>query len=533
MFFSSFGLLAQKELVIEKGTASYVSSQNTYVKFSSTANIESLDTLFSLINESYIPALIVKYKSSTSCVCSNLLTEKVKIGDVFYAKTFVIIYKDITEESKVKRKTIVETDSINIHTVPIVKIPSEEIKEEPEFKQKIKGRISAGSYSTFFDGEESHRMRYTFSFQGNNIKNSKFSTDNYISFRHTIGDWQQVREHFSDALKVYSLALKYDLNKTTQISFGRKINYRISSMGAIDGLQLEKSFGNFQVGLMGGSRPDYSDYSFNIKLLQGGIYLNYSTKKKEKSQESTIAFVDQLNNSKTDRRYVYFQHINTLIKNLAIFTSFEVDLYQNINNVESNNLSLTNFLINLRYKISKKWDISLAYDNRKNVIYYESYKNYIDQLIENETRQGFRFGMNYRFSKLLTAGSNLTWHFQKGTETTSKNLNAYVNFSSIPIINATASLSANILQTAYLDSKVYGIQLTKDIFRNKLSSDIYFRMVEYNYSSFESNIKQNIAGINLSWNISRKLSFYIYYEGTFDNQNKTFNNLNTKIVQRF
>jgi hypothetical protein len=84
--------------------------------------------------------------------------------------------------------------------------------------------------------------------------------------------------------------------------------------------------------------------------------------------------------------------------------------------------------------------------NRKNIIYYESYKSYIDQLIDDETRQGLRVGANYHISKLFTWGFNASWRFQKSEINLSKNLNTYLNISKLPIINATASLSANILQ---------------------------------------------------------------------------------------
>ena len=63
-----------------------------------------------------------------------------------------------------------------------------ETEKESPFKQRIKGRISASSYNTFSDYKNSHRMQYAFSFQGRNIKNTGFSLDSYISFRHTMAN---------------------------------------------------------------------------------------------------------------------------------------------------------------------------------------------------------------------------------------------------------------------------------------------------------------------------------------------------------
>lgn len=531
----AFTAAAQRDTVIETGTASYVSSQNVYVKFESTEYINRGDTLFLSKDGNWQPALWVKDKSSTSCVCGSLLPEKVKVGDAFFART--LVDKKREKEKAKPAKTgrplpSIQRDS-TVQTAPGTVIPPSEDKDEPQFKQKVRGRISAASYSSFSGAEDSHRLRYTLTYQGNNLKNSRFSTDNYISFRHTVGEWQEVRDHFNDALKIYSLSVKYDFDKQSSITLGRKINQRISSMGAIDGLQVEKGWNRFFAGAIAGSRPDFRDYRFNVNLLQAGAYLGYGSRKKNKFQESTLAFVEQRNHASIDRRFVYFQHSNTLWNNLSLFASFEIDLYQLVDSVASNRPSLTNLLLTARYKASKNLSLSLSYDNRKNIIYYESYKSFIEQLIENETRQGLRLGINYRLTKTVTLGTNFSWRFQKSDPNLSKNLNAYLNFNRVPWLKTPISLSANLLSTPYVDSKMYGVRFTREIVRGKWNVELYGRWVNYNYKNYENRIEQKIAGASLSWNITRKLGFYIYYEGTYDKHNEPFNRFNTRLIQRF
>ncbi len=531
LFFYSMSMFGQVNTELLQGTASYVSSQNVYVKYTSTDGISKGDTLFSQKDGMLTPCLVVKDKSSTSCVCTSLLTEKVQVGTAFYARV-----PKLNELPKPKKEAKNETPKAAVQdSIPsIIHTPETEEKPAPtDFKQKIKGRISAASYSNFYGDEATHRMRYAFTLQGNNLGNSRFSTDNYITFRHTVGEWQAVKDNLNDALKIFSLSVKYDLDKTSSISLGRKINQRISSMGAIDGLQVEKGLGNFMVGGIVGSRPDFADYGLNFGLLQAGAYIGHATQKDGKSQQSTLAFIEQHNGSMTDRRFVYFQHSNNLLKDLSFFGSMEVDLYENLNGEAKNKLSLTNMLLTLRHKISKKLSLSLSYDNRKNIIYYESYKSYIDQLIDDETRQGLRFNVNYRPFKWVTWGANANWRFQKSDANLSKNLNSYLNFSRIPWIGATASLTANILQTNYLDSKMFGIRLTKEIVPGKLSTDAYFRVVDYRYTSNEYRVQQQITGLDLSINLTRKLGLHFYYEGTFDKKSDTFHRLNTKLIQRF
>lgn len=531
LFFWSTALLGQVNAELLQGTVSYVSSQNVYVKYTTTDGISKGDTLFSQKDGMLTPCLVVKDKSSTSCVCTSLLTEKVQVGATFYARV-----PKLSELPNPQKEAKNETPKTAVQdSIPSV-IQTPETEEKPaltDFKQKIKGRLSAALYSNMYGEETTHRMRYAFTLQGNNLSNSRFSTDNYITFRHTVGEWQSVKDNLSDALKIFSLSVKYDFDKTSSISLGRKINQRISSMGAIDGLQVEKGLGNFMVGGIVGSRPDFADYGLNFGLLQAGAYVGHATQKDGKSQQSTLAFIEQHNGSMTDRRFVYFQHSNNLLKDLSFFGSMEVDLYENLNGEAKSQLSLTNMLLTLRQKISKKLSLSLSYDNRKNIIYYESYKSYIDQLIDDETRQGLRFNVSYRPFKWVTWGANANWRFQKSDANLSKNLNSYLNFSRIPWIGATASLTANLLQTNYLDSKMFGIRLTKEIVPGKLSTDAYFRVVDYRYTSNEYQVQQQIAGFDLSINLTRKLGLHFYYEGTFDKKADTLHRLNTKLIQRF
>lgn len=527
-----FALQGQEQTVLEKGSVSFVSSRNVYVKFASTKNINIGDTLFINQNDALIPALVVNNKSSTSTVCLPLLAEKMQVSSEIIAKTIVKKEakkaKDKKEEETPELPTIEEEITAD-EKAPTVVMPD----EEPIFKQKIKGQISAASYSNLSDFKNTHRMRYAFSFRGYNLKNSRFSVDSYITFRHTLGEWEAVNENLSQALKVYSLSVKYDIDSTSSLTLGRKINPKISSMGAIDGLQYEKTWGKFIVGAIAGSRPDYSDYSLNLNLFQAGAYAAYVSNKPGKYQQTTFGFIEQRNKSNIDRRFVYFQHSSELLKNLNLFSSFELDLYKKINNESKNTLQLTNLFLSLRYRLSKKWRLSISYDNRKNIIYYESYKSFIDQLIENETRQGLRFSINYRPFKFVTWGVNTSWRFQKDNMNLSKNLNTYLNFTKIPILNIRTSLTANFLQTNYLNSKIFGIRISKEIIRRKLNGDLYFRMLDYQYRNSENTVHQNIGGASLSFRLMKQLTLYAYYEGTFDNRDQTYHRINTKIIQRF
>lgn len=525
----SCSLVAQQDTINLEGTVSYVSTSNVYVKFSSTDFIEVGDTLSFEADGVLIPAIVVNNKSSMSCVGEPIGDIEFGVGDEVMFRKSVLIPEEKPRDEEPITDPVARPEEFIGEEVP-GEIAGD---EEPMFKQNVNGRISAASYSNISDHGNLHRMRYTFSYKGEHLKNSAFSTDNYISFRHTMNEWDEVRDNLGHALKIYALSASYDFNRSTHLTLGRKINHKISSIGAIDGVQFEKGLGNFIVGGVAGSRPDMQDYGINFDLLQAGVYVGLASQPGERYQQSTLAFVEQRNAGNVDRRFVYFQHSNSLMDKLNLFTSFEFDLYENINDEARNTVNLTNLYVSLRYRVSRKFSIYTSYDSRNNIIYYESYKSFIEQLIDDETRQGLRLGLSLRPLKYVTFGANGSWRFQKNSPYDSKNLNTYLNFSKIPLIKAHGSLTANFLQTQYIQSRILGARLSRNVFSEKINADLYFKLVNYRYSNNGFEINQMIAGANISVRLTRKLGLYLYYEATMDEGSNDLSRINTKVIQRF
>jgi hypothetical protein len=384
----------------------------------------------------------------------------------------------------------------------------------------------------------SQRFRYTLSLNAGNIGNSKFSFESYASFRHKLGEWNEVQDNIFNALKIFDLALIYDPNKSTRISLGRKINPRLSNIGAADGLQIEKSFGKFAIGALGGTRPDYMDYGFNSKLLQFGGYAGFNTRNANSFSESSVAFMQQMNGSNVDRRFLYFQHSNSLVKNLYFIGTFEVDLYQlkvdTTNNTETATTGFdpTGLYLSLRYRFSDKLSISGSYDARKNVIYYETYKTFTDRLLETEMRQGFRLQGSYRFTRDLTFGLQTGYRFLKSDPRPAKNVYGYLSYSNIPGINSTLTLSGTYTESSYMNGQIYGANLSHDFFRNKLQTSIGYHYTDYTMPENDLKEVQHIGEINLYWMLPGKIAFGINYEGTFEQQYK-YHRIYLQLRKRF
>lgn len=511
------------------GEVTYRTSQNIYVKFQSTKLISVGDTLFLTKDGVIIPALIVNNLSSTSCVGKPLTNLPMEAGTRIIARV-----QKKTKEEPIETAAIPTPLSTQIEDAIEKPVPEKGEEKDLTQKSETKGRISAAAYINFADNPAANRqrMRYTLTANTRRIGQTGLSAEVYMSFRHTLDEWQEVQDNFKRAFKVYSLALEYDMGKGMRVWAGRKTNFSISNIGAIDGVQAEKRWKKAFVGAIVGSRPDLTDYGFNPAMFQYGAYVGNILEGHNGTMQNTLAFVEQRNSSMTDRRFAYLQHLNSMIKRISIFTSFEFDLYKLENNQPKNTLDITSIYFSVRYRTSDKLSFFGSYDARNNVIYYESYKNFIDQLLDEETRQGFRFSFNYRPWKKITIGSNAGYRFQKDNPGVSKNLNSYITVSRIPGLQVAATASALFIQSAYLKGAIYGIRASRDIIKGKLFGELEYRTVQYHYKNVEIPLNQSIFGVNLSWRATKLFSLSANYEGEINNQ-KISSRIYTNITQRF
>jgi len=510
-----------------EGEVTYVTSQHVYVKLTSMEDIAEGDTLYIKQGEKEVAALQVKNLSSISCVCIPLISSAFKVSDHVYAK----LNGDI-ESGPIQ-------GAVTLDTIQIAKIkepdssPSDTVNKH-RLKQEISGRISVSSYTNFYNDQVpmNQRLRYTFSMQANNLGNSKLSVESYLSFSHSNTNWGEAKDNIFNGLKIYNLSATYAFNETMFLTFGRKINPKLSSVGAIDGLQFEKKIKTFTLGAFVGSRPDYVDYGINTDLLQYGVYLGQELVKKNGSMQNTLAFIEQTNQSLTDRRFVYFQHSNTLLKNLFFFGSAEVDLYKKVGDAKENIFDLSNTYLSLRYRIIRPLSVGLSYSARRNIIYYETYKDFLERLLESETLQGWRFRINYRPAKYLFVGLNAGYRFRKDDPQPTKSLNGYLTYSQVPGIGASVTLSTTWIETSYLNGIVYGAGISRNIIPDKLSGGLKYQYVDYLYRNSEMSLIQHVGEANLSWTVYRKLSLSVYYEATFEKE-MPYHRVFINISQRF
>jgi hypothetical protein len=508
------------------GTVTFITPQNVYVKFKSTEGLTAGDTLFIPDNGKLIPVLTISNLSSTSCICTLLSAKNLTVSQVITAKSRTVA-------AKMAGKPVSTVASVN----PPLQANADTAKKKSvtnDRKQKINGSLAAYSYSSFSNtpSPSSTQLRYTFNLNARNIGDSKFSINTYASFRHKIGDWSAVKNDIFNALKIYDLSVTYDPARNTHISIGRKINYNISNIGAMDGLQFEQSFNRFGFGVAAGFRPSFNNYGFDSKLFQYGAYLALNSKPEEIFHQTSIAVMEQMNNSKTDRRFLYFQHTNMLIKNLYFFGTMEADLYTVKNNKPQNTFDLTSLYLSLRLNVTKNLSLTGSYDARKNVTYYETYKSLLDSVLINQTRQSIRLQINYRIKNNIMIGVQTDYRYLKTDPAPTRNVYGYFTYGKIPGIGISATLSGTYLESAFLRGKVLQARLSRDLLQGRFQADLGYQYVDYQLPESKLTTLQHIGEVGLYWQFAKKMSFSVNFEGTLEKKN-TYDRIYMQLRKRF
>ena len=523
VFLSTIRSLAQENIELVAGAVSYISGTNIYVKFASTDGIENGDTLFINSEGKHIPALLVQHHSSISCLCNAINGQVVHVDET-------ILFKYKSKPAPVVIPEVQDTPDKDLNQQIIA---AREQISKPKDLQDFSGRLSVSSYSNFSNqGTDSHRFRYTFSSLLSNIGNSKLSLETYLSFTHKLNEWDLIRQNLNNGLKVYDLSLKYELNEKSAVWLGRTINPNVANVGAVDGIQFEYGFGNMFAGLVAGSRPDYEDYGYNFDLFEYGVYFGHGQKIGNGFLKNSLAFFEQRNKGNIDRRFMYFQHTNSIVKNLTLFSSLELDLYKLENDQPVNTISLTGLYFSLNYRASQKLSLSGSYDNRKNVIYYETFRNYSDEVLQQASRQGIRLRVNYRPINYWLVGATGGTRFSENDPRPTKTANGFVTWSKVPGIDASLNISANLMQTAYLDGQIYGARLSRDFLKGKLYTMLNYRWVDFKYSNTITELRQNIGEIDFSYQFNKSFYLSVNYEATFQ-QKEWFNRLYLNLKYRF
>ena len=549
---------AQSNDALLQGSVSYIGTQNVYVSFVNTEDVKLGDSLYVLKEGKLKAVLAVIQTSSISCVCTTIGSANLLLTNKVFAKRVVSKMPELLLDQQLAA-VAVNDDALN-------SLAKKRVNHDLD--ARVYGRFSASSYSNFTDNTptfnvdsvnkiaDTHRLRYNFELSAEHIANSNLSFESNLSFTHKLNDSTEKY----DGLRIFDLAFKYDFSKTAALTAGRKINANMSNIGAVDGLQFEKTFKNFSFGAVAGFRPSDVNYGFDSRLLQYGAFVGHLYQKEEGGySQSSFAVFNQTNNSVTDRRYLYFQHSNSILKNLDLFCSFEADLYkldtlhqgfttdsipqQIFGFKPASTFDFTGLYASLRYRPWKQLSMTLSYDARNNIYYYETYKNTFNGNFDKMTRQGWKVSTIVRPINSIIWGTSAGYRLNPHDVSASLNGHTYLTYTNIPFINTAITIGATTLKTYAMNSSMYDVSLSRDIFNDRIFLDLQYSLVNYVYNNtntstihpivFENTtLLQHVATLGLNWRLTKKLMLSADFEATMDAENK-YGRMFLNISQRF
>jgi hypothetical protein len=508
-----------------EGKVTFTTSRNVYVRFDNTENINVGDTLRWAVDGVLKPCLAVSQKSSASCVCTTLNDCDIQVDDAIF---FEYTSLEKKEEDTATSPPVAPSPPKN----PVVtRTTNSSVTGRTE---QIRGRISAASYSNFSEnGDARHRLMSRISLNANNIGDSRLSLETYLNYRQNIITTTETVTQPTKFFRVYNLAAKYDVDSTMSIVVGRKINNKASSLGAIDGLQVEKWLGRNYLGIIAGFRPDIFEYGFNTNLFEYGAYIGRAVNNNKVYAQTTLGLLEQRNAGQIDRRYAYFQHSSTIARKLNLFGSLELDIYEKVNEVVGNSPRLTNLYVSARYRFSRKVNASISYDSRKRILFYETLRTDIERMLDDdESRQGIRFRVNVRPLKSLNVGASFSRRFQSSQQNKSENINGFASLSKLPKVGGNLTVNFNRNSSNYLKTSIVSVRHSRSLVKQKINMDLYYRLVNYNFFNAQLTSNGHFAGMGLNYRLNRELMFSVLGEYAIKPTDNTFR-LNFQISKRF
>ena len=514
------GIVVSQQIKFQSlpGTVSFISPQNVYVKFTSTRGIAEGDTIFYDGNGMVQPALIAKYMSSQSCAGPRISNINLKVGDHVFALAK-------TDDARLNLPNEVTTRSDTDASMEAsantnANSPQQEFTSPKILRSRVYGSFTTNTYSTLANDRSNstiQRYSHTLFVNAENIDGSRFyfSTNSTLSYLAT--EWSKMKSNIFNDWQIYDASAGYK-QTDYNIWFGRRINYYTSNIGPIDGLQGESRFGDYWVGGLVGSRPDFYNLSFDLRYFEVGAYLNRTDTLRSGLMQNTLGIFQQTNDLRTDRRFLYLQHNSVVSSNLSFFASTEVDLFKLRNHQPTNTFSLTSLYLSTQYSPTRSMMVSLTFDARRDVIYYQTFATTFDSLFQNQLRQGVQLWMNWRPWPALVLTLNDGYDYQNGDPAPSRNFAATLTEPTIPVIDLSASVSYTRIIGGYLNGSVYGLTFSEYVPFNSSSIMVEYQRADYNYGTFSNALIQNIGTAQVSTRTFGQLFLNLYYEGTFSHQ---------------
>lgn len=546
----SFGILllvgaaasawAQTDTIKTEGSVTFLSGDNAYIRFESTSNIALGDTLFT----DGKPCLQVVQKSSFSTVCKTLLGLDCapEIGQVYEHRIINITPKPKKAD---KNRSEDEPGEVITPAPAISSSPSPAVKEEKKKRTMAAGERRYARVSAAYNGVASPdtsrggylRSVYRAQVDWERIQGTPFSVEGYLQYQEYGNFLNRTADIASRPSRwnVFNAALSYDNQRSFAASLGRKVNRRVSSLGAMDGLQVEGRYNNAFAGAVAGYRPNFNTFGIDLDRLQYGAYVGWESSGASRHTSFSSGVIEQTYKGLIDRRYLYFQGSHRQ-GDLYLFSSAQADLYANFDTASAQQLfDVKQFYFSARYRWSRQFNIFASYDSRERIIFYETFDTEVEQLLADaNARNGWRVRVQWMPWDFLRLNASYNYRTEKSTDNFSDNMQVGATLHGLPWTGGVLTLLGQRNTSRYLNSDIATVRYSRNLGQKGPQIMAYSRYLNYRRPQndvMEFNT-QWYHGLQLNWSLAYDLQLGLMGEYSINGDRENYR-FQAQIIKRF
>jgi len=399
--------LSAAQRAARQANVKYLSGENVYVDAGTADSLRVGDRLKIIRNDTLVAVLEIAFAAEHSASCQILTSVgAIEIGDK-------ATLEDRAATAEIKTPAETQTDTSLSTAAPAQPQPR---KKSPA--AKISGGFSVQLHQ--WDDRTASNLDFIQPGARLNFKANKiWGRDLAINIRITTRYNKRTREYNSDVPRtewrnrIYQLSIGYGSDQSPlSFQLGRIITNKISGVGYIDGLVMQKSVaGGLSVGAFGGTQPHWQYSNFQTSLQKYGGYLHFAGGDMRTDRlESTLAAAGEYHGGTVSREFLFLRNNVALARRWNIYQSAELDINRSWRKVKTGeNLNLTNLYISGRGKFTNWLSLGLSFDNRRNYWTFET-MTLTDSLFDDVLRRGFRGDISLRPHKEYMIFSNLGYH---------------------------------------------------------------------------------------------------------------------------
>jgi hypothetical protein len=378
-----------------KGTLSYQTVNNAYVKFEQTKSIRIGDTLYNASS----PCLVVQAKSSSSCVCISINSCTLKVGDTIQHHFFDKIIQVQNEPQQTQQ------DLNSANKIP----PKDSVNKTIEPLSTGILSFSTLAQQTLFSEANRINLRQVIRF-GLTRQFSFFGKPCTINLN---GNYQHYYSNLPSnypvlgRLNVFQASIDQQVNSKLRLSLGRSFQSNgLSTFGIYDALRIQYSKNKWQLETVAGFLPNLGTFGLDFKQQLLGTSIFYAKSTQGKYLQLGFGSYLQLKNGQFDRFTIASQGALQIGKIQGYFAN-DIDL-------SASKVRMNNLFVSAQWMLSRKWQLFISYDARQNIILWNSYsQSLIDDLLDNAIQQGLRLRIQYKAGINTILSAHVTNRFNK------------------------------------------------------------------------------------------------------------------------